>query len=142
MISEENEVEEELNQDAVKPKVLLGQFIMEWRTFGLTYPKFVEEVKEAIANGSDVNDNSRNGNRPLQLAIVNGYEEVALLLIKAGADFHYSDSSGRDPIHLAVNCGQFKIAKALIDHGASFNMMFSDLQYNYGQWYKFRYFYL
>ncbi|MCE5318411.1 MAG: ankyrin repeat domain-containing protein [Parachlamydia sp.] len=98
----------------------------------------VEQVKDAIAAGADVNDNSRNGHRPLQLAILGHCTEVACLLIESGADIKNRDRAA-DPIHLAINLGEFKVARLLIKKGVNFPYINPDLGYNYSQWYRFRF---
>lgn len=100
----------------------------------------IEQVQAAITDGADVNDNSRNGHRPLQLAIRRRYTEVALLLIENGADVNYQDRGCLDPIHAAINHGEYKVANLLIKYGATFNSMIPDLSYNYSRWHEFRYF--
>lgn len=140
-------VEEEPTQDLeveleTDPIISLGPLIADRHKLGLSCAELLEKVKTLIANGADVNDESRNGHRPLLLAIDRGYEEVALLLIEAGADIHRKDRDGLDPIHKAINHSEFKIAKSLVDHGAHFAWVIPDLHYDYPKWYKFRYFYL
>lgn len=126
-------------KESEKPTILLGPLIADRQHLGLSGSALLEKVKEAIASGSDVNDNSRNGHRPLQLSIREGYTEVSRLLIVNGADLNYQDRSGLDPIHAAINYGQFEIAKLLIKNGVSFPTSIPDLAYNYSQWYKFRF---
>lgn len=80
-------------------------------------------MQAAIQAESDINDNSRNGHRPLQIALRNGYTEVAGLLIKSGADILYQDRSGQTPLQAALNYerSQFGNDNFLIRKGASFN---------------------
>ncbi len=132
MIEENNDQIEE-----IKEKILLGPLIADYRG-GIK--QLVELVKNALEAGSDVNDDSRNGHRPLQLAIRQGYSEVAFLLIESGADLNYRDKSWLDPIHIAINYGQFEVAKLLIKKGVYFPSFNPDLSYNYANWYKFRFF--
>lgn len=127
------------SEELEKPIILLGPLIADRQQLGLSGADLLEKVKEAIASGADVDDDSRNGHRPLNLAIRAGYTEVACLLIECGANLTYQDRSGLDPIHLAVNYGQFKVAKLLVKKGVYFPKSIPDLKYNYSQWYKFRY---
>lgn len=90
-------------------------------------------------SGSDVNDDSRNGHRPLQLSIREGYTEVACLLIESGASLVHTDKSWLDPIHAAINYGLFEVARLLIKKGVYFPSINPDLAYDYSQWYKFRF---
>lgn len=122
-----------------KPQISLGALIADRMKLGLTGAKLLEKVKEAIEAGADVNDDSRNRHRPLQLAIRDGQTEVARYLIENGADVNHQDMSWQDPIHAAINYGQFEIAKLLIKHGAHFNHTIPDLGYVYHQWCAFRY---
>lgn len=136
MIEENEDPLEELEAhlEEIKENILLGPLIADFRGGA---KQLMELVKQAIEGGSDVNDNSRNGHRPLQLAIKSGYSEVACLLIESGADLRHRDKSWLDPIHAAINHGQFKVARLLIKNGVSFNRINPDLSYNYSNWYRF-----
>ncbi|MBS0648923.1 MAG: nucleotidyl transferase AbiEii/AbiGii toxin family protein [Verrucomicrobia bacterium] len=94
-------------------------------------------VKEALASGANVDDDSRNGHRPLQMALSKGYKEVAKLLIEHGADPNYRDRSGLTPLQAAVNHGQFENAKLLIKKGAAFNPNAPNLAFDYQKLYQF-----
>jgi predicted nucleotidyltransferase component of viral defense system len=102
--------------------------------------KLIEQVKDAIAAGASVNDDARNGHRPLQLALTNGQTEVALLLIENNADVNYRDRSGQTPLQAAVNHGQYELAKLLIKKGAAFNPHAPNLGFVYERLYKFLHF--
>lgn len=109
---------------------------------GLAIPTLIVKVKEAIAYGSDVNDPSRNNHRPLNMALRDGYDQVARMLIEAGADVNYVDRSGLDPIHIAINHGRYQLANLLIRKGAKFSSPIPDLTYNYSRYYEFVHFHL
>ena len=66
--------------------MLLGPLIADYRG-GIAI--LIEQVKAAIADGANVNDDSRNRYRPLQLAIKKRYTEVARILIENGADVNH-----------------------------------------------------
>lgn len=136
MIEEKDDPLEKVDRklEVVKENILLGHLIADYRG-GAT--QLLELVKEALAKGSNVNDGSRNGHRPLQLAISRKYTAVACLLIESGADLNYRDSSWQDPIHTAINYGEFTVAKLLIKKGVIFNRTIPDLAYNYPNWYRF-----
>jgi len=140
-----DEITNELNKIVVvpiepdEPPISLGALIADRMKLCLTGAKLLEKVAEAIAAGADVNDDSRNRHRPLQLAIRDGETEVARLLIENGADVHHWDMSGLDPIHTAINYGQFEIANLLIKYGAHFNSNIPDLAYTYPKWYAFKF---
>ena len=97
----------------------------------------IEKVKEALAAGADVNDDTRNGHRPLQLALTHDHTEVAKLLIESGADLRYRDRSGRTPLQAAINHGQFKNAELLIKKGVPFNKHNLNLEFDYVKHYQF-----
>lgn len=97
----------------------------------------IEKVKEALAAGADVNDDSRNKHRPLQLALAKGYTEVARLLIEHGADLYHRDRSGQTPIQAAINHGQFQNAKLMIKKGVPFNRKNLKLEFDYVKHYQF-----
>ncbi len=97
----------------------------------------IESIKEALSAGASVNDNSRNGHRPLQIALSNGHEEIARLLIERGADVNHRDRSGQTPLQTAINHGQFELAKFLIEKGAHFDPNAPNLGFNFPNLYQF-----
>ncbi|WP_079989533.1 nucleotidyl transferase AbiEii/AbiGii toxin family protein [Candidatus Protochlamydia phocaeensis] len=129
------EIIREINSYLVKMSLIsLGNIVAE-----LSGKKMLEQVQAAIIAGADVNDNSRNGHRSLQMALKEGYSEVARLLIEGGADVLYCDHSGLNPLQMAINYGQFENANLLIEKGAPFNP--NNLQgYHYPRLYQFQHF--
>ena len=97
----------------------------------------IDKVKRALAEGADVNDDSRNGHRPLQIALANGHTEVARLLIEHGADLYSRDRSGKTPLQTAINYGQFENANFLIKKGIPFNRNNLNCEFDYVQHYRF-----
>lgn len=118
-------------------KPLLGPMIADFNG-GRGQQQLIELVRQSLLEGADVNDDSRNGHRPLQLAIRRGFPEVAILLIENGADVNYRDRSRSDPISLAINCGQKTVVAELMKCGAKFPPMPTTYP-GYVNWYKFRY---
>ncbi len=112
--------------------ISLGSLIVEKKGAHL-----IRMVEEALASGANVDDDSRNGHRPLQLALSKGYREVAKLLIEHGADPNHRDRSGLTPLQVAVNHGQFEIAKLLIKKGAIFNRKAPNLAFDQTKLYQF-----
>jgi predicted nucleotidyltransferase component of viral defense system len=125
----------EINSYLVQMKLIfIGKMVAELKGI-----KVIDQVKAAILAGADVNDNSRNGHHPLNMALKQGPEEVARLLIEGGANIHHNDNSRFTPLQMAINYGQFKNANLLIDKGASFNPN-NPQGYSYRQLYQFQHF--
>ena len=61
----------------------------------------VDTVRKILSQGIDVNGLSRLGNTSLNLAIINGYEEIAELLIEAGANVNLENATGNHPLIMA-----------------------------------------
>lgn len=81
-------------------------------------------TKEALALGVDVNDDSLNRHRPLQLlikAILDSRKKLELVseFIKLEADIHTVDNSGLTPYQVAVVEGNKSIADLLHQKGAN-----------------------
>jgi len=80
----------------------------------------VEEIKQIVAEGCDINRFDDIGYTPLHYAIKVENLEVAQLLINMGADVnaHDSDRAGNTPLaEVAKNCS-FEVARFLIENGA------------------------
>ena len=76
----------------------------------------IEAVKQAIADGADVNALGDEGETPLHQAALGGHKEVAELLIAKGADLN-AKSYGETPLDLAIRLGQTETADLLRKHG-------------------------
>ncbi|KAL5375727.1 hypothetical protein DPSP01_010959 [Paraphaeosphaeria sporulosa] len=55
-----------------------------------------------------------NGDRPLHCALVNGKEDISLVLLERGADSAAIASKKRTPLHIAANYGLARAADALL----------------------------
>lgn len=113
-------------------KISLGALIADMKG-----KQLIEKVKEALASGADVNDDSRNGHRPLQLALAGGHTEIAQLLIEHNADLYFRDQSGKTPLQAAINHGQFQNAELLIEKGVPFNRHNLNLEFDSSKHYQF-----
>ena len=72
----------------------------------------IEAVKQAIADGADVNTMGDEGETPLHQAALGGHKKVAELLIAKGADLN-AKSYGETPLDLAIRLGQTETADLL-----------------------------
>ena len=78
----------------------------------------IETVKQAIADGADVNAKSDDGSTPLLHAVSFNENEIAELLIDKGADINVKDDTGLTPLHIAKSDELFEL---LIANGADVN---------------------
>ena len=76
----------------------------------------IQEVKEILASGIEINDMSKNSQTVLHLAAGLGHDQIAKLLISNGAKIYAKDNSGFTPLHYAVWFNQLKIVEMLILH--------------------------
>ncbi|MBA3957032.1 MAG: nucleotidyl transferase AbiEii/AbiGii toxin family protein [Parachlamydiaceae bacterium] len=85
--------------------------------------ELVQSVREILAAGTNVNDASLNGHRPLQLLIRANLEpgkklELVKSIIDLGADIHSTDNSGLTPYQVAIAEGHKAISDLLRSKGA------------------------
>lgn len=71
-----------------------------------------------LIDGSDPNESTPKGHRPLQLAIKSGRREIVKLLLDAGADINTRDQSKLTPFQTAVIQEDKTIADLLLTRGA------------------------
>ena len=102
--------------------------------------KLIEQIKQALAAGASVNDDTRNGRRLLQIALTHRLKGIAQLLIENGADVNHRDRSGQAPLQAAINHGQFENARLLIQKGATFNPLALNLGFFPAKLYQFQLF--
>ena len=84
----------------------------------------LKAVQDLIRSSAEVNEprSVEDGEGSLlMLAIEEGYEDVALALLKAGADVHVKDSIGWTALHWACDKGLEELVRALIERGSRVN---------------------
>jgi ankyrin repeat protein len=79
------------------------------------------KVKQAIAEGADVNATDSQKWPPLLAAIFNDWHQIARILLAAGADPDASDDLGRSTLRLAVLHNDLSTIRLLIRSGAQVN---------------------
>ncbi len=77
----------------------------------------IESVKQALADGADVNAKNEDGVTPLSSAAYFGHKKVVELLIAKDADVNAKDNLGDTPIDWAVAWDEPEIADLLRKHG-------------------------
>jgi len=74
----------------------------------------IEEAKQVIANGADVNQVDNHGNSVLHIAAQNGRAGIIEDLILNGADVNYGNNHQNTAIHLAAQNGWDEVAGHLL----------------------------
>ena len=79
----------------------------------------IDEVRELISEGADVNAKNANGNTPLYfVSYGEGNVGIAKLLIDAGAEVNARDNYGNIPLHIAIEFRKAGVVKVFIEAGA------------------------
>ncbi|OGB84173.1 hypothetical protein A3F66_04490 [candidate division TM6 bacterium RIFCSPHIGHO2_12_FULL_32_22] len=81
----------------------------------------IEEVRNILDSGANVNKPSRRGTVPLMLAVFYNNPDMVKLLIDKGADVNQADKDGNTPLTWAAREGHIGIVKLLLDSGADVN---------------------
>jgi ankyrin repeat protein len=74
----------------------------------------IEQVRQLLLEGVDVNTISDDGNTPLHAAAIWGHKDVAEVLLSRGADVHAKESNGMTPLHFAATGDHTDLAVLLI----------------------------
>ncbi|GIV09271.1 MAG: hypothetical protein KatS3mg019_1362 [Fimbriimonadales bacterium] len=90
----------------------------------------LEQVQRVLTGGAVVNARTKSGLTALSIAVIRGYDEIALLLIDKGASLDARDKSGdrenrtpgNSPVHYAAIYGRTRVLQAMLDKGVSPNL--------------------
>jgi len=90
----------------------------------------IEQVRCVLTDGAVVNARTRAGLTALSVAIIRGYDDIALLLIEKGASLDARDRSGdrenqhpgNSPVHYAAIYGRTRVLQAMLARGVSPNL--------------------
>lgn len=90
----------------------------------------VPRVRQLLQQGGNVNTRARSGLTALSLAVIRGYDEIALLLIAHGASLDARDRSGDrqqmspgySPVHYAAIYGRTRVLEKMLQEGVSPNL--------------------
>ena len=77
----------------------------------------IEDVRQHLADGVDVNAKIEGGGTPLHYAATAAQKEIAELLIAKGADVNARDDDGETPLDTAIQIRSTKLADLLRKHG-------------------------
>ena len=80
--------------------------------------KSLEEIKELIKKGADVNAQYKYGETALMTAAYNGEIDMAKCLFENGADVNASSKYGKTALMIAATWGQIEVVKYLAKCGA------------------------
>ena len=96
-------------------------YTAECGNIGLLELLLVKFASLKVASGTKgfVNAKSFDGESPLMLAVAEGHEETALLLITNGADVNDASLNGLTALDRAAEAGYSKMAEHLMRHGAA-----------------------
>lgn len=81
----------------------------------------LDELREAMAAGIDVNVRSHGSATALLMASANGHLEVAQHLLDAGANTELANEAGNCPLHWAALNGHLSVCKLLLEKRADTN---------------------
>jgi hypothetical protein len=79
----------------------------------------LDELKELLAAGADVNARGSNDVTPLHAAALLGHKDVVEALLAAGASTNVRDWENATPLQMAAATGHLDIVKVLVASGAS-----------------------
>ncbi len=82
----------------------------------------IDDVREYLNDGVDVNAGSSRGYTALLLSAMRGHMEVVGFLIENGADINVKDNDGDSPLIAAVSNGHKKVVETLLEKGADINI--------------------
>lgn len=73
----------------------------------------IKEAKKYIKKGADVDYADENGYTPFHIVAINGYTDIAKLLLAKGANPKAENVWQTTPLHLAAGYGRTEIVKLL-----------------------------
>ncbi|MCD4782298.1 MAG: ankyrin repeat domain-containing protein [Candidatus Eremiobacteraeota bacterium] len=82
----------------------------------------IEEVRNFINNGADINERNTMGITPLHKGVIVGNKKAVELVLSAGADIEAKNTrENATALHIAASRGELEIAEMLVRSGADVN---------------------
>jgi ankyrin repeat protein len=94
------------------------------------YEGDLQKLQEAINEAVDLNKKNQNGETALIIAIKNGHNKLASIIIEAGADINPINESGKSALSYAAQTGDLELLKSLVSLGADKNIRSKAKQHN------------
>jgi uncharacterized protein len=85
----------------------------------------LDQVRQLLASGADVNCRGQHGMTPLLWASCGEHFEATRYLLSKGADVNYTGMREGSPLMLAAYAGQSKFISLYLEHGAEVNLALS-----------------
>ena len=86
------------------------------------YNRELDDAKELIEEGVDVESRNRYGWTPLMYAAESGHVDIVRLLLDHGANIHSKNDCGNTALHRAAFNGHDEVVKLLIERGANLHV--------------------
>ena len=111
-------------KDLIECKTNINGFHNDYAPLHLAASKGHSEiVKLLLANGADINLNSRKEKRSaIHFAVINGHNEIVELLTENGCIIDALDNENVSPLHYVAVKGTSKNAKILVSSGATIDL--------------------
>jgi ankyrin repeat protein len=81
----------------------------------------IQEIKEVLSKGANVNALDGSGLTPLMYASYRGFKDAAELLIQSGADVNFKNRQGETALTKACGNNRLEMVRLLLAHGADVN---------------------
>ncbi|MDD3895285.1 MAG: ankyrin repeat domain-containing protein [Syntrophomonadaceae bacterium] len=95
---------------------------LNYKLFNTVYENNIDQVKEAISLGADVNLKNNEWDTVLMYTAYWGRTDIARLLIEHGTDINAVNKYGTTALIRACRHGHTDIVQLLIEHGADVNI--------------------
>ena len=83
----------------------------------------LEEVKDLMKSGVDIDCELKYGSSALMIAASRGYDDIVRLMASSGAKVNRRNKFGISPLSEAAERGHHKVLRTLVEFGADVNML-------------------